>query len=169
MKIIYKTGNLLEAPERILIHGCNAQGVMGAGVALAIRKDCPELYNAYRKWCKNTENKLGMILWFYCRTGKHLKHKQVANAITQEFYGKRQGRYISYRAIRQAMNTLDIKVQHDIAEREFWDEPILPTDIQVAMPKIGAGLAGGDWNIIAKIIEEELTHAQPVVYSLKTP
>ncbi len=26
----------------------------------------------------------------------------------------------------------------------------------IGMPKLGAGLAGGDWNIIEKIIEEEL-------------
>jgi O-acetyl-ADP-ribose deacetylase (regulator of RNase III) len=34
------------------------------------------------------------------------------------------------------------------------------------MPKIGAGLAGGDWDTIAGIIEEELTSVLPVVYVL---
>jgi O-acetyl-ADP-ribose deacetylase (regulator of RNase III) len=28
--------------------------------------------------------------------------------------------------------------------------------LSVAIPKIGAGLAGGDWNIISTIIEKEL-------------
>jgi O-acetyl-ADP-ribose deacetylase (regulator of RNase III) len=37
---------------------------------------------------------------------------------------------------------------------------------KVAMPKIGAGLAGGDWNVIEKIIEEECKGVQPVVYYL---
>jgi len=37
------------------------------------------------------------------------------------------------------------------------------------MPKIGAGLAGGDWNVIAAIIEEEFTAVQPIVYWLEEP
>ena len=37
MKIIYKQGDLLEAEEVVIVHGCNAQGVVGSGVALAIR------------------------------------------------------------------------------------------------------------------------------------
>ena len=32
------------------------------------------------------------------------------------------------------------------------------------MPQIGCGLAGGDWNIISKIIESECTNVFPVVY-----
>ena len=31
------------------------------------------------------------------------------------------------------------------------------TGQRVGLPKIGAGLAGGDWDVIAKIIEEELS------------
>ena len=30
------------------------------------------------------------------------------------------------------------------------------TGKRIGLPKIGAGLAGGDWNVIQKIIEEEL-------------
>ena len=38
-------------------------------------------------------------------------------------------------------------------------------EMKVAMPKIGAGLANGDWDTISKIIEEESGHVwQPVVY-----
>lgn len=33
MKIIYKQGDLLSCPERVILHGCNAQGVMGSGIA----------------------------------------------------------------------------------------------------------------------------------------
>ena len=33
MNIIYKQGDLLECSEQVIVHGCNAQGVMGSGVA----------------------------------------------------------------------------------------------------------------------------------------
>jgi O-acetyl-ADP-ribose deacetylase (regulator of RNase III) len=39
-------------------------------------------------------------------------------------------------------------------------------ETHVAMPQIGAGLGGGDWTVIAAIIESELTDVQPVVYIL---
>ncbi|ESQ88967.1 hypothetical protein ABAC460_14395 [Asticcacaulis sp. AC460] len=48
MKIIYKTGDLLEAPERVICHGCNAQGVMGSGIAVPIRNRYPMVFKAYR-------------------------------------------------------------------------------------------------------------------------
>jgi hypothetical protein len=37
---------------------------------------------------------------------------------------------------------------------------------EVAMPMIGSGLAGGDWNIIKAIIEAELKTVKPYVYQL---
>jgi len=37
----------------------------------------------------------------------------------------------------------------------------------VALPMIGAGLGGGDWNVISDIIETESKKAlQPIVYKL---
>jgi hypothetical protein len=47
MKIIYKQGDLLDCIEKVIVHGCNAQGVMGSGVALAIRKKYPDAARAY--------------------------------------------------------------------------------------------------------------------------
>ena len=38
--------------------------------------------------------------------------------------------------------------------------------MDVAMPKIGAGLANGDWKTISSIIEEESKYFQPVAYEL---
>ncbi len=35
--ITYKQGDLMKASETYIAHGCNAQGVMGSGVAKAIR------------------------------------------------------------------------------------------------------------------------------------
>ncbi|KKN25229.1 hypothetical protein LCGC14_0887100, partial [marine sediment metagenome] len=32
MIITYVIGDLLESPYRLILHGCNAQGVMGSGI-----------------------------------------------------------------------------------------------------------------------------------------
>ncbi len=41
-------GNLLEAGERVIAHGCNTRGVMGAGIAGQIAKRWPEVLLANR-------------------------------------------------------------------------------------------------------------------------
>lgn len=46
--ITVRFGNILEAQTEVLAHGCNTLGVQGAGVALAIRKQHPWAYDAYR-------------------------------------------------------------------------------------------------------------------------
>ena len=37
---------------------------------------------------------------------------------------------------------------------------------EIGLPLIGAGLGGGNWNIISSIIEEELTKIKPIVFTL---
>ena len=48
MDILYKQGDLTQAEEYIIAHGCNAQGKMGSGVAKAIRREFPQAYSYYR-------------------------------------------------------------------------------------------------------------------------
>jgi len=148
MKIVYKKGDLLEATEPYIAHGCNAQGVMGSGVAKLIREKWPNAFDIYhQRYILNGNNlTLGTIIISY------EKDVTIYNCITQEFYGKKNKRYCDYDAIRSCMKLIN-SVGH-----------VLKKDKTVAMPKIGAGLAGGNWDIIEQIIEEELTRVQPVVY-----
>lgn len=37
MTILFKTGNILDVREGIIVHGCNLKGVMGSGLALQIK------------------------------------------------------------------------------------------------------------------------------------
>jgi O-acetyl-ADP-ribose deacetylase (regulator of RNase III) len=48
MKIVYVPGDLLNG-ETMIVHGCNAQGVMGRGVAKEIKERMPWAYEAYRR------------------------------------------------------------------------------------------------------------------------
>lgn len=146
MDIRYQTGNLLDAAEQIIIHGCNAQGVMGSGVAKAIRDHYPKAYEDYRAHFLDQGLKLGEVVWSDCN--RHM----VGNAITQEFYGRDESiRYCSYEAIARC-----IEAVNQIAAASGV--------MAVGLPLIGAGFANGSWRIISRIIEVEAREFQPVVY-----
>ena len=146
MKIQYKTGNALDTNELCIVHGCNAQGRMGSGIAKAIRANFPEAYIEYRKEYETNGLQLGSIVW------AESNGKLIANGITQEFYGRDNKCYIDYNAINKVME----QVHHNAFTEGFG----------VAMPLIGAGLGGGSWKKIAGIIEQNFTEIEPVVYIL---
>lgn len=145
--IQYKTGNLLDTPDSFIVHGCNAQGVMGSGVAKAIRDKYPAAYEDYKSAIANHpygEKLLGKV--YACVMSDD---KVILNAITQEFYGKDGKKYVSYDAIDEAMGRV----------AKFTKKPI-------SMPKIGAGLGGGSWRIIEAIIEARLPEHVVTVWEL---
>lgn len=49
--IEYKKGNLLDVTKGIIMHGCNCQGVMGSGVALAVKRKYPLAFDRYSQMC----------------------------------------------------------------------------------------------------------------------
>lgn len=158
-RILYRTGNMLEAEERVLLHGCNAQGTMGAGIATAIRAKWPEAYEAYRQQHAETGLALGTMVTAHCGD------RVILNAITQERYGRDPDAvYVSYDAMRAVMRQPDLTAW--IAGLTAQAGQILGDGSRVAMPLVGAGLARGRWSVIAAIMEQEARYFQPVVYLL---
>jgi O-acetyl-ADP-ribose deacetylase (regulator of RNase III) len=148
MAIIYKTGDLFASNERVLVHGCNAQGAYSSGFAGIMREHYPEAYQGYCEAYDKGELRLGEVIWVTAHDGR-----VIGNAITQETYGRDKNVvYADYQAIRWAMREINLYVagQYD----------------SVGMPAIGAGLANGSWATISQIIEEEATQFTPVVYLL---
>ena len=144
MKIKYKRGNLLEAEEMHLVHGVNCQGVMGSGVARAIRDWYPQAYVDYRSAYQDGKVLLGNIVSSAQDDGRIIH-----NAITQEFYGRDAKTYVSYWAIAEVFSKLE---SYNLG--------------RIALPKIGAGLGGGDWSVIEAIIENTLVRTEAIVYEL---
>lgn len=150
MKIEYRTGDLLRAPERHLLHCCNSLGKMGKGVALAIKEAYPAAYQGYMRAFENEGLSLGTTIWIDC--GRHV----VVHLIGQSEI-RRPGMpprvFVDYEALRSGVREVD-----DTASAVGIEA--------VAMPLIGAGLAGGSWQRIASILEEESRNFRPVVYTL---
>lgn len=130
--ILKKTGDLLSA-KGIIVHGCNAQGVMGSGVALAIRRKFPGAYNVYRHAYETQGLRLGSYTFWV------EDDVTIINGVTQEFYGRDSKQYVDYEAVRQVFNSV-AEIQHIVGG-------------PVNFPLIGCGLGGGDWTIVSKIIE----------------
>lgn len=150
MKIEYRIGDLFSTDIDYILHGCNAKGVMGSGVAKIVKERFPKAYDEYAQWCYKGF-RLGQVL-IVPTNGKF-----IINAVTQQNYGKvaeqlgpNPKRYVSYDAVAEIMNNLNLTLSGSV----------------IAMPTIGASLGGGDWNVIAAIIESELKDVQAVVYRL---
>ena len=136
--IEYRKGNLLDVTSGVIIHGCNSHGVMGSGVALAVKNKYPGAYESYREWCidsKDDQDLLGSVIVYEAN-----ENLLVANMITQKDFGTHK-RQVNYGAIARGFDDLE----------EFYAN--MP-ELVFHFPKIGAGLGGGDWEVIAEIIEQ---------------
>lgn len=143
-------GDITETDLEWIAHGCNAQGVMGSGVARALRKKWPEIFEPYVQLLKDVlpENHLGAIV--IVRTGR----KAIANMITQQHYGNDGKRYANPLAIREALGRL-IRVA----------SPNHQT-VRIATVKIGCGLGGLDWDTDVKPVFEELERVYNVDFTI---
>jgi O-acetyl-ADP-ribose deacetylase (regulator of RNase III) len=148
MRIEYRQGNLFDTDIRHIAHGCNARGVMGKGVALQVKTLFPQAYEHYRNaWLWNNALVIGTVQVVDCGS------KTIINAITQRDYARSlndPNRYVSYDALADCMAEINRQIPGQ----------------QLALPRIGAQLGGGNWEIIERIIESELIDVQPVVYTL---
>lgn len=127
----------LDGEFDVIIHGCNCHCQMGAGIAKTIRAVFPEAYDADLATRKGDREKLGTISTATVQRDNH--EITIVNGYTQ-FHWKGSGILVDYDAIRAVMKSTKIEFSGN----------------RIGYPKIGAGLAGGDWERIAPIIDEEL-------------
>jgi O-acetyl-ADP-ribose deacetylase (regulator of RNase III) len=149
MKIV--VGDALSVKRGIIVHGCNCQGVMGSGIARGVRERFPAAYQEY----KDQQARVGLILGEICFV-KITDELWIVNAMTQDNFGT-DSRKVNYEAVAQCFE----KVQQlaDALRMTGYDLPII-------FPKIGAGLGGGNWNIIQVIIDETLGNREKFLYVL---
>lgn len=134
--INYVKGDLFESGRAdILAHGCNCRGGFGSGVAAAVAKKYPKARHYYLDKHDEDGWELGEVQFV-----RQWNDVIIANCATQDAYLPRGECHADYDAIRICM----MKVK-DYAKDK---------GLTVAIPKIGAGLAGGDWNVIETILNE---------------
>lgn len=124
----YIKGDITKTELNSIAHGCNASGKMGSGVAKALFTKWPNVRMEYMKR-KISPKDLGSYHLAICG------EKYVFNCITQEKFGYDGGVYASKEAIRTSFEQLlnDVTI--------FNGDGLL----NIAIPKIGAGLGGLNW------------------------
>jgi O-acetyl-ADP-ribose deacetylase (regulator of RNase III) len=91
----------LEGRFDVIVHGCNCQCAMGAGIARAIKDTFPEAYAADRSTAKGDRAKLGTISHATVERNGHTI--TIVNGYTQ-FHWRGSDVLADYDAIRSVMN-----------------------------------------------------------------
>ena len=137
----FHKGDILtvQSSDSIIIHGCNAKGVMGSGMALAIKYKYPKAYETYVRDISLGYIGLGGVSWYCPNVGTIDEGFTICSAITQDNYGRDPNvRYVSYDGVDSCFDEI-FKTTKDY-------------NMNYHMPKIGAGLGNGDWSVIYSII-----------------
>lgn len=143
----YIKGDLFDTDADIIAHGCNCRGGYGSGVAGIMAKKYPKARHYYLDKFEEEGWQLGDVQFV-----RQWNDKIIANCATQDAYYPRDRRHADYDAIRLCM----MKVKDYAMDK----------GLTIAAPKIGAGLAGGDWDVIEKIMEEVFSDYDITIYYL---
>lgn len=147
-------GNLIDIAKEgcfdVIAHGCNCFCAQHSGIAFQMVKefntDDYRVYKLEDKSLTGDINKLGQIEAGRCSVAYKSKEIDVVNCYTQYLMGTDK-RHLDYDALRLCMR----KLNHYYKGKK------------IGLPKIGCGLAGGDWSIVKEIIETELINCKVTV------
>jgi O-acetyl-ADP-ribose deacetylase (regulator of RNase III) len=148
-ELSYQTGNAAEPLKEatIIAHVANNLGKWGKGFVLALSKAYPSAEKEYKKWFKENvpvNFSLGRTQFVEADSGKRI---YVANMVAQDgirtsIHDKKT--YLDYNALADCLDELK-----DFALKER---------LTIQMPRIGAGLGGGDWERIEALLLEHIAY-----------
>lgn len=136
--IKYITGDILESNADALINTVNTVGVMGKGIALQFKKAFHNNYKAYVEACKRNEIEIGKVL-IVKDSNLSSGTKYIINFPTKKDWRKPS----EYSFIDAGLDDL-IRVLKEYKIKS------------VAIPPLGAGNGGLEWEKVKKLIEYKL-------------
>ncbi len=144
--IQYITGNILESPAQALVNTVNTVGVMGKGIALQFKKAFPNNYRAYEIAAKQSlivTGRMFVTTDFNMTSGE----KIIINFPTKKDWRKPS----EYTFIEEGL----IDLVNVIREKQI---------ISIAIPPLGSGNGGLEWERVKKIIEQKMSALSTIVY-----
>ena len=135
--IEYKNGDILREDVEAIVNTVNCVGIMGRGLALQFKNKFPQNFKEYQLACTKKEVQLGKM--FVHQTGQLINPKYIINFPTK-------GHWKQNSKIEDISNGLDDLTT--IIEKYSIKS--------IAIPPLGSGLGGLDWNQVKKLIEEKL-------------
>lgn len=138
MAIVHKSGNIFDTTQPAVAHGVNTQGVMGSGIAREVRRLYPGVYRGYRDFCHGSTFSGGDSLPVYgLSSDSRYSDRWIFNAASQE----QPGPSATYEWLRESLDT-SLKLARDFGLSGM------------AVPRIGAGIGGLEWERVLSILEE---------------
>jgi len=135
--IDYTSGDILRADAEAIVNTVNCVGVMGRGIALQFKKAWPDNFKVYAQACKNKQIQPGKMFVF--DTQQLANPRYIINFPTKRHW-------------RGASRMEDIE-----SGLEALVETIRENHIQsIAIPPLGSGLGGLDWEQVKSRIEQAL-------------
>jgi O-acetyl-ADP-ribose deacetylase (regulator of RNase III) len=153
-----------EAENRLIVHCCNTLGAWGAGFVVPLGRRYPLAKDGYKKFIE--ENK-GIISLGEVNEVKVADNIYVENLIGQSFLYKKANGEIPCNYIAIETGFLNIIRKWLSYYEVFHNEK---QNFSIHMPRIGCGLAGGDWKTIENIIQRtfiDIAEVDVYVYDLK--
>ncbi len=143
-------GNLLEADAQALVNTVNCVGQMGKGIALQFKQAFPDNFHAYQKAVKAGLVRPGSMFVF--ETGRYLNPQLIINFPTKRHW-KGKSRLEDIRsgllALVEEINRRNIR--------------------SIAIPPLGCGNGGLDWQIVEPLIRDALAPLSGVDVILYPP
>lgn len=149
MALKIESGDLFNAAmgKRVLIaQGVNKQGKMNSGFASLIRKLYPFCYTAYMQEYTDFGLVGGDVVFATSKDSKVV----VANAVTQEYFGRDGKKYVDYNWVVDSMTKVA-----DYSKKY---------SIPVIFPMIGGGLGGGDVKRLTAIFQAVFHDVDATLY-----
>jgi O-acetyl-ADP-ribose deacetylase (regulator of RNase III) len=135
--IEFRTGDIFRADAEALVNTVNCVGIMGRGIALQFKNDFPENFKAYEAACKREEVQPGKMFVF--ETGTFTNPKFIINFPTKRHW-------------RGKSRMEDI----DSGLKALVDEIRSRGIRSIAIPPLGSGLGGLNWDDVRPRIEAAL-------------
>ena len=142
--IEYKNGDILREDVEAIVNTVNCVGIMGRGLALQFKNKFTQNFKEYQLACTNKEVQLGKM--FVHQTGQLINPKYIINFPTK-------GHWKQNSKIEDISNGLDDLIA--VIEKYSIKS--------IAIPPLGSGLGGLDWNQVKKLIEEKLKNVNCTV------
>ena len=144
--IKFVTGNILDSQAQALVNTVNTIGVMGKGIALQFKKAYPNNYKAYKKACTDQEINIGKLFVFKdfnLTSGE----KYIINFPTKKHWKNPS----EYEFIEKGLDDL-IRFLNQYSIKS------------IAIPPLGAGNGGLEWEKVKKIILEKLANLDVEIF-----
>ena len=136
-QIELRTGDILKADAEAIVNTVNCVGIMGRGIALQFKKAFPANFRAYALACDEGEVQPGRM--FVYDTGAFTNPRYIINFPTKRHW-KGKSRI-------EDIDSGLIALAQEVRERGIKS---------IAIPPLGAGLGGLDWNDVRPRIEAAL-------------